>query len=40
MSAESSFFVTGGTIPRDAASYIARHADTHLLQSLLEGEFC
>ena len=40
MSAESSFFVTGGTVPRDAPSYIARHADTDLRTALLEGEFC
>ncbi|WP_395144967.1 hypothetical protein [Armatimonas sp.] len=40
MSAESSFYVTDGTVPRDAASYVARNADTELLQSLLAGEFC
>ena len=35
MSAESSFFVTGGTVPTDSASYVARQADKELLSALL-----
>jgi WD40 repeat protein len=36
----SSFYVTGGTLPRDAPSYIARTADTDLLESLRAGTYC
>src|SRR4026207_2471330 len=37
---EKSFFVTGGTMGRDAPSYVERQADRDLLQGLLGGEFC
>ena len=36
----TNFFVTGGTLRRDAPSYVTRHADEELLQALLAGEFC
>jgi WD40 repeat protein len=35
-----SFFVTGGTLPIEAGSYVVRQADTDLFESLREGEFC
>ncbi len=34
------FYVTGGTVPRHAACYVERSADTELYQSLRRGEFC
>jgi WD40 repeat protein len=34
------FFVTGGTVPLSAESYVARSADKQLLDSLLAGKFC
>ncbi|HLV80366.1 MAG TPA: AAA-like domain-containing protein, partial [Chthonomonadaceae bacterium] len=36
----SAFFVTGGTLARDASSYVERQADTDLFENLLQGEFC
>lgn len=39
MAAEG-FFITGGNIPIDAASYVVRHADQELLNSLRAGQFC
>ena len=36
----SRFFVAGGTLARDAPSYIVRRADRELVDSLLSGEFC
>jgi WD40 repeat protein len=34
------FYVTGGTLSPGAPSYIARHADVDLFNSLLNGDFC
>lgn len=36
----SSFYVTGGTIPLDAASYVVREADDALFENLMLGEYC
>lgn len=36
----SEFFVTGGTLKQDAQSYVARSADSELLEILRAGEFC
>ncbi|HZT42786.1 MAG TPA: AAA-like domain-containing protein [Chthonomonadaceae bacterium] len=34
------FYITGGTLPRDAPSYIERQADADLLEGLRQGQFC
>src|SRR5437763_15911665 len=39
-SSNAGFYITGGTLPRDAPSYVVRKADEDLLQGLLEGRFC
>ncbi|HUJ41528.1 MAG TPA: AAA-like domain-containing protein [Candidatus Acidoferrales bacterium] len=38
--ATASFYVTGGTLKRDARCYVKRHADEDLYQSLRDGKFC
>ncbi|MCW3055436.1 MAG: putative Chase2 sensor protein, partial [Chthonomonadales bacterium] len=41
MSADAKrFYITGGTLPSHAPSYIVRQADKDLLQGLRAGEFC
>jgi hypothetical protein len=37
---EHGFYVTGGTLRRDAPSYVERQADRVLYESLLQGKFC
>jgi WD40 repeat protein len=34
------FYVLGGTVPRDARSYVVRRADGELLDALRRGQFC
>lgn len=37
---DSSFYVTGGSLPPDTLSYVERRADTELTEALRRGEFC
>jgi WD40 repeat protein len=39
-SSHTSFYITDGTLSRDAACYVARSADTRLLDGLRSGQFC
>jgi WD40 repeat protein len=36
----SSFYITGGTLPTNAPSYVTRRADIDLLEALDHGDFC
>ena len=40
VSSEPSFFIAGGTLPRDASCYVRREADEEVFQALRQGEFC
>src|SRR5262249_9402083 len=38
--AETGFYITGGTMPHNAPSYVERQADRDLYDALTRGEFC
>src|SRR5262245_31035815 len=37
---ENSFYITGGTLARDASCYVVRQADHDLYEGLRQGKFC
>ena len=37
---ETGFYVTGGTVRRDAQCYVVRQADEELYEGLRQGKFC
>src|SRR5438094_7343209 len=37
---DAGFYITGGTVPGDALSYVTRRADEQLFEGLRQGEFC
>src|SRR5690348_7808228 len=39
-STAAAFYITGGTLDRDAPCYVVRRADNDLLEGLRQGQFC
>jgi len=40
ITSETRFYVTGGTLPHDAPSYVERQADRDLLAALRASDYC